>query len=221
MCLPMSQPKGIPRILCHDHHFGSQERRLDELGYPLEPGLLVEALQRGLEARRKFIEAMLEAEISLQIGRMRIGGRNWTQDKLAELCGWAGSRVSYLEGGRYTSWPGLKSLVQLAGAFGVGLQVRFVPVSQLIQDRVELGDRDWRVRGWEEERAMLEVVYGKAVGDGAEVGAEVAGGSAVGNVGDASPEVVMFDAEIGHIGTSSSNMAEEPAESEEPDNDEE
>lgn len=59
--------------------------------------------------------------------------RGMTQEKLAELSGMKQERVSALENVEYDSWT-VKTLRKLANAFDTGLQVSFVPCSQIIME---------------------------------------------------------------------------------------
>jgi len=140
--LPKQMPrplKGLPRYAYYNNRLKSQEERLCAHGYLPDAEELQERFNVGTghDALRQFIGAMLEAEISMQINRIRVG-KGWTQEKVAGICGWATTRVSYLERGEYKHWPSLETLANVAAALGVGMEVRFVPLSKVIESRVEL-----------------------------------------------------------------------------------
>ena len=156
-------PKGIPKSIRFDHNYGRQELRLKDQGFPEDPGELLTVLEDP-DRRREFVEAMLEAEISVQVVRARVQ-RNWSQKQLADQCGWAPTRVSSLESAEYYHRPSLETIITLAQAFGVGVEVRFVPMSRMLQNRAEIMDRAWLVKGLGEEMETLRAVYPNACAD--------------------------------------------------------
>jgi transcriptional regulator with XRE-family HTH domain len=93
--------------------------------------------------RDAWVEEDINQGVAFQIRAMR-DERQWTQSYLGELTGQAQATISKLEDpdyGRYT----LKTLKRLASAFDVGLLVRFVPFSELVERTVSLSSDDLAV----------------------------------------------------------------------------
>ncbi len=87
---------------------------------------------RDLEFRKQFIDEHINVGLAFQLRSLR-GRQKLTQTKLAELLGDKSKQPMLSEWenpnyGRYT----LKTLKDLAKAFDVGLLVRFVPFSTLV-----------------------------------------------------------------------------------------
>jgi transcriptional regulator with XRE-family HTH domain len=80
--------------------------------------------------RDAYVASQIRVGIPLQIRALR-KSRELSQPELAELAGMAQPRISEIErpGERR---PNIETLLRLAAAFDVGLQVRFVPIDQLI-----------------------------------------------------------------------------------------
>ena len=80
--------------------------------------------------RDAYVASQIRMTLPLQIRELR-KGREWTQPELAEQAGMAQPRISELEkpGERRLT---IETLLRLASAFDVALQVRFVPFGELI-----------------------------------------------------------------------------------------
>jgi transcriptional regulator with XRE-family HTH domain len=80
--------------------------------------------------RDAYVESQIRMTLPLQIRELR-KSREWTQPELAERARMAQPRISELEkpGERRLT---IETLLRLASAFDVGLQVRFVPISELV-----------------------------------------------------------------------------------------
>lgn len=81
--------------------------------------------------RHEFVESNLEIGLAMQIRRLR-EERGWTQAELASKTGKKQSVISQLEDHDYGSYT-LKTLKTLAKSYDVGLSVRFVAFSDLVQ----------------------------------------------------------------------------------------
>jgi transcriptional regulator with XRE-family HTH domain len=82
--------------------------------------------------RDAFVASQIRISLPMQCRALR-ESRDWTQPKLAEEAGMTQPRISEIErpGERK---PNLETLLRLASAFDVALQVRFVPFSKLVDD---------------------------------------------------------------------------------------
>jgi transcriptional regulator with XRE-family HTH domain len=91
---------------------------------------LIKRLRRGKDARKQFIDSHLSKGVAFQIRatRDRLG---WSQDALAKEVGMTQNAVSRLESPEYGK-PTITTLKRLAAALDVGLVVRFVPFSEMI-----------------------------------------------------------------------------------------
>src|SRR6202451_2738351 len=92
---------------------------------------LIRRLNRGPEARSRFVESHLDKSIAYQIRSLR--GNKWTQAKFAEKLGMkhpnnVSARLENPNYGKHT----LTTLKRIAAARDVGLVVWFVPFSRLI-----------------------------------------------------------------------------------------
>jgi transcriptional regulator with XRE-family HTH domain len=81
------------------------------------------------ENREGFIRAKLNHLIPSQIKALRLR-HIWTQSRLAEESDMKQARVSAMEKPGEVNFS-LETLIRLAAAYGVALQVRFVPFSKL------------------------------------------------------------------------------------------
>ena len=92
---------------------------------------LLDRVHRGKDARNRLVENNLAEGIAFQIGATR-AKRGWTQGRLAiEVGGMTQNNISRLESPDYGKYS-LASLLRIASAFDVALEVRFVPFSSYI-----------------------------------------------------------------------------------------
>ena len=91
---------------------------------------LIARLRRGKAARQQFVESNLNKVISHQIRatRERLG---WSQERLAAEANMNQNAISRLESSDYGR-PTITTLKRLAATFDVGLIVRFVPFSEMV-----------------------------------------------------------------------------------------
>lgn len=88
-------------------------------------------LRRSKAARVKFVDSQISQNIATQIRAIR-DRQGLSQEQLAELAGGMNQNaISRLESPEYGK-PTLTTLKRLAAAFDVGLVVRFVPYSQMV-----------------------------------------------------------------------------------------
>ncbi len=106
------------------------------------------------EYRDGYVAAHIALCLPNQIRSLRIS-RKKTQGELAELAGMAQPRISEMEkpGERKLN---LETLQRIASAFDVGLEVRFVPFSQLIDDTEGFDPDAYSVKSFDEEVAEAE-----------------------------------------------------------------
>ncbi|MEW6674188.1 MAG: helix-turn-helix transcriptional regulator [Thermodesulfobacteriota bacterium] len=97
-----------------------------------EKKALIKRLQNK-KHRDAFVSAIIDQTIPFQIRAMRLSKeRNWTQKELARRASMKQERISMCENPNYGKLS-LSTLKQLASAFDVGLIVRFVPFSDLVE----------------------------------------------------------------------------------------
>jgi transcriptional regulator with XRE-family HTH domain len=111
---------------------------------------------RQKEYRDAYVGSQIRMTLPLQIRGLRKSlGEDWTQRKLAERAGMAQPRISELEtpGERKLT---IETLLRLASAFDVALQVRFVPFSELIDWSEGLDVDNFSVQPFEFEVAEAE-----------------------------------------------------------------
>lgn len=95
---------------------------------------LIEKLQNK-EYRDSYISSNIDVGVAFQIRALR-KQRKYTQKKLAEIARMKQGRISVLENPSNT--PNISTLKKIANAFDVGLIVRFVPISNLVEWQLNL-----------------------------------------------------------------------------------
>jgi transcriptional regulator with XRE-family HTH domain len=91
----------------------------------------ISKLMTDSDARKSYVRAKLSYLIPAQIRALRLD-RPWTQKELGEKSGMLQARISAMERPGEVNFN-LETLVRLAAAFRVGLQVRFVPYSEMLR----------------------------------------------------------------------------------------
>ena len=91
---------------------------------------IISRLVADQEARASYIRAKLGHLIPSQIKALRLQGP-WTQKELGEKAEMKQARISAMEKPGEVAFS-LETLIRLASAFRVGLQVRFVPYSRML-----------------------------------------------------------------------------------------
>ena len=91
---------------------------------------IISRLRRGKNARRQFVESHIAKTVAYQIRATR-DKLEWSQERLAEEVGMNQNAISRLESPDYGK-PTMTTLKRLAAALDVGLIVRFVPFSEMV-----------------------------------------------------------------------------------------
>jgi transcriptional regulator with XRE-family HTH domain len=104
--------------------------------------------------RDAFVASQIRIGLPMQCRALR-ESREWTQPQLAEAAGMSQPRISEIErpGERKLN---LETLLRLASAFDVGLQVRFVSFSRLVDDDDSIHFDSFYVSPFDEDMARLE-----------------------------------------------------------------
>lgn len=105
------------------------------------------------EYRDSFVIEEINTGVPFQIRAMR-QARGWSQKELAARMGMTQEGVSRLENPDYGKLT-LTTLKRLASAFDVGLAVRFVPFSHLVDWAVNFSPNDLAVPDYEHDRGLL------------------------------------------------------------------
>lgn len=106
-------------------------------------------LLKDKEYRDAFVEEHINTGIPFQIRALR-KQRKWTQTELGKLAKMEQERISVLEGPN-NEGVALLTLKKLASAFEVGLIVRFVPVSELVEWELNLSSESLEAIGFKED----------------------------------------------------------------------
>jgi transcriptional regulator with XRE-family HTH domain len=118
-----------------------------------------EALKKRLkskEHRDAFVSAYVDQTIPFQIRALRLSKqRNWTQEQLATEAGMKQERISALENPNYGQFS-LKTLKQLASAFGVALIVRFASFGELAEWEINLSSESLEVPSFNQDPYFQE-----------------------------------------------------------------
>jgi transcriptional regulator with XRE-family HTH domain len=93
-------------------------------------GSLIARLKRGKRVRQQFVESNLSKGIAHQIRATR-DKAGWSQERLAKEVGMNQNAISRLESSDYGR-PTITTLKRVAASLDVGLVVRFVPFSEMI-----------------------------------------------------------------------------------------
>jgi transcriptional regulator with XRE-family HTH domain len=109
---------------------------------------------RDKEYRNAFVSEYIYTGIPFQIKALR-EQRKWRQEDLGQQANMHQERISVLES------PGnerlnIKTLLRLASAFNIGLVVRFVPISDLMEWELNLSPESLRVPSFNEEPCFQE-----------------------------------------------------------------
>ncbi len=107
------------------------------------------------EYRDLFVTEEIDTGVPFQIRAMR-QARGWSQKELATRLGMAQEGVSRLENPDYGKLT-LTTLKRLASAFDVGLAVRFVPFSHLVDWAVNFSPEDLAVPDYEHDTGLHPV----------------------------------------------------------------
>ena len=110
---------------------------------------------RNKEYRDAFVSELIDTGIPFHIHALR-EQRSWTQKELGEHAGMAQETISRLEDPNYGQLS-LTTLKRLASAFDIGLLVRFVPLSELVDWELHLTPDSLKVLSFAEESYFKEI----------------------------------------------------------------
>lgn len=113
------------------------------------------------EYRAAFVAENLRTGIAFQIRALRNKER-WSQAQLGEKAGKAQNVISRLEDPDYGKFT-VNTLIDIASAFDVGLSVRFVAFSDLIEQTNDLSPEALAVSSYEEEARLRRLNLKSAV----------------------------------------------------------
>jgi transcriptional regulator with XRE-family HTH domain len=118
------------------------------------------------EYREAFNLENVYATICAQIRALR-EQRNMSQSKLGREAKMAQERISILEDPNAETKPSLNTLLRLASAFDVGLDVRFVPFSTVLDNSINTDPKLLEVPSFNEELAPVpeKATKGRSLGD--------------------------------------------------------
>jgi ribosome-binding protein aMBF1 (putative translation factor) len=91
----------------------------------------IQRLRRSRMARERFVESHLSKGLAFQIRSLR-EREEWSQQKLADQIESNQNAIYRAENPNYDCQQTLSTLRKIAAAFDVGLMVRFVPFSELL-----------------------------------------------------------------------------------------
>jgi transcriptional regulator with XRE-family HTH domain len=110
------------------------------------------------EYRDAFLSELIANGIPFQVKALR-EQRKWTQKELGDMAEMAQESISRLEDPNYGKLN-LNTLKRLASAFDVGLMVRFVPFSDLVEWDINLSNESLEVASFNEEVYFKEQLAG-------------------------------------------------------------
>jgi transcriptional regulator with XRE-family HTH domain len=122
-------------------------------------GQMLDALQSSKEYRHGFVEESIGTRITAQIKALR-QARAWDYKHFAEQINKKVSWTYRLEDPNAPP-PTIPTLLEVAAAFDVGLDVRFRPFSELLHDVVTLGPDSFIVPSFDEELSIGSFVKRK------------------------------------------------------------
>lgn len=112
---------------------------------------------KSLERRRSFVDAELANGIAHQVRILR-QQRGWTQAELAKRLKTTQGTVSRIEDPSYGR-VSVKTLLDLSSAFDIGLFVRFMPFTKLLEATKDLSPSSFEAESYEEESLKVCVHY--------------------------------------------------------------
>jgi transcriptional regulator with XRE-family HTH domain len=107
---------------------------------------------RDKEYRDSFVAEHIYGRLALKIRALR-EARGLSQKELGDKIGVAQTWVSKLEDPNYGKLT-LSTLLRLASAFDVGIEVDFAPFRKVLDDALALTTHSWRVPSFDEEFAI-------------------------------------------------------------------
>jgi transcriptional regulator with XRE-family HTH domain len=123
---------------------------------------LLDSLKADHEYRHAWNLESVYTGVCFQLRALR-EQREWSQAKLGEKAGMAPERISILEDPNADTKPTLKTLLRIANACDVGLEVRFVSYGAVIDRSTETNFKDLEVPSFSDELPELEKAIGAEV----------------------------------------------------------
>lgn len=108
---------------------------------------LIEKL-KNKEYRDSYISSNVDVNVAFQIRALR-KQKNYTQKELAKKANMKQERISALE--NPSKAPNISTLKKLANAFDVGLIVKFLPISELLEWQLNLSPESLEVSSFNED----------------------------------------------------------------------
>lgn len=112
------------------------------------------------EYRDAFVSEHIDTGIPFQIRALR-NQRQWTQQDLAHHSGMKQTRISLIEDLNYSSFS-LTTLKKLASAFDVGLVVRFVSISELVEWEFNLSPESLKAFSFDQDPYFKDEIQEKS-----------------------------------------------------------
>jgi transcriptional regulator with XRE-family HTH domain len=137
----------------------SLQMAVESVGTSLIKQQMLQSFQTAKEYRHAFVEEAIGSRIAAQIRTIR-EQRKWDYKRFAEEIGKKVSWVYRLEDPN-TAPPTIPTLLQVAEAFDVGLDVRFCSFSELLNDVGTLSPESFSVPSFEEELKMGSFSQGR------------------------------------------------------------
>ena len=100
------------------------------------------------EYRSEYVSSNVDVGVASQIRALR-EQREWNQTKLAKEAKMHQERISALENPSHS--PTLATLKKLANAFDVGLIVKFIPFSELVEGKLDMSSKSLNALSFDEE----------------------------------------------------------------------
>lgn len=124
------------------------------------------------EYRDAFVSEHIATGIPFQIRALREQEeRKWSQQELGKRAGMLQERISVLEDPDYGKFT-IVTLKKLASAFDIGIVVRFVPISELVEWDLNLSSESLKVLSFKDEPYFKE----KKAEAGLEIKSNIQGG---------------------------------------------
>ena len=106
------------------------------------------------EYREAFVSEHIDTGIPFQIRALR-EQRNLTQKKFEKLSGMKQAAISRLENPDYSGFT-LSTLKKIASIYDIGLMVRFVPISDLVEWELNLDSESLKAVSYEDDPYFKE-----------------------------------------------------------------
>jgi transcriptional regulator with XRE-family HTH domain len=106
------------------------------------------------EYRDAYVASQIAIGLPFQARQLRIQ-KGWTQEELAERAGMSQPRIAEIEKPSKRRFN-LETLLRIASAHDVGLEVRFVPLGQIVEHDESFDPDSFHIPTFDEELAAAE-----------------------------------------------------------------